>query len=110
MMDLFVAIIGGGVGAALVTFIGNYILNKQLRRYELEREDGLERKALKALLHDRIYDECSRVLSEGEVTSEDYTNLLYLYQPYRELGGNGVCEKLMGSVEKLAIKPEKEGH
>lgn len=107
MSDVFMAILGGGIGAAIVSIIGSYILNRQLHRYEKEKEDSLERKALKALLHDRIYDECTRVLAEGQIRSDEYTNLLYLYQPYKELGGNGVCEKLISSVEKLTIKSGK---
>ncbi len=60
-------------------------------------------KALKALLHDRLYQGCTDILDRGEVSVEEYDNLKYLYLPYRELGGNGTCEKLMHEVDTMRL-------
>ena len=61
---------------------------------------------VKALLHDRIYSECERRLRSESITRDEYENLQYLYKPYRELGGNGTCERLMMEINKLPIKGE----
>lgn len=77
-----------------------FITTKMNRKSALE--DGV-----KALLHDRIYYECEKRLKQDSITREDYENLQYLYKPYRELGGNGTCEKLMHDVNLLPIKGER---
>lgn len=72
---------------------------------KMNRKSALEY-GVKALLHDRIYYECEKRLKQDSITREDYENLQYLYKPYKELGGNGTCEKLMHDVNLLPIKGE----
>ena len=66
-----------------------------------------EKKALLALLHDRLYEGCQEVIAKKSVSAEDYENLMYLYMPYKAMGGNGTCERLMTEVEKLPINKEE---
>lgn len=72
-----------------------------------DREKTLINESLLALLHDRVYGECVRILRNGEVTQDEYDNLLHLYEPYRDLGGNGVCERMMKAVDELGITPSQ---
>lgn len=72
-------------------------------------KDTIQDRALKALLHDRIYDECFKILERKSLTIEELENLKYLYEPYRALGGNGTCEYMMGEVEKLPVDTTKKG-
>lgn len=52
-----------------------------------------------------IREECEEMLSQGEITTDGYADLKkYLYEPYRAMGGNGTCEKLMKEIEKLPIR------
>ena len=57
-MDILIAIIGGGVGAAVVSVIGSLILAKQNRKYQKEDKESADMTALKAgmkwLMYDRI--------------------------------------------------------
>ena len=57
-----------------------------------------------ALLHDKLYYLCREHISEGHITPDDFENLNYLYTPYIEMGGNGVCEHLYNQVKKLPLK------
>lgn len=60
-----------------------------------------ETQMLLGLGHDRIYELCKEILKTGEVTHEEYDNLLHLYEPYKALGGNGTAEKMMQEVKDL---------
>ena len=63
-----------------------------------------EKSALLALLHDRLYYEIGRMLSEDTVKRDDYENITYLYKPYKQLGGNGTCEKMYMDLQKKEIR------
>jgi len=67
------------------------------------KKDNLE-EGVTALLHDRIYHECEKRLNQPDISRDDYENLQYLYKPYKELGGNGTCERLMSEIDKLPIR------
>ena len=56
-----------------------------------------------ALGHDKIYYLCRRYLREGEIKHSEYDNLLHLYKPYKEMGGNGTAEKLMKEIENIKL-------
>lgn len=69
-----------------------------------DKEKTLINKALLALLHDKIYNECEKILAKGYITEDELNNLHHLYYPYSELGGNGVCKKLIDKISVLDIK------
>ncbi len=72
--------------------------------YLLQRRDNrkcLEKKALIAILHDRIYEKCEAAIVKGSITMEEFENISYLYQPYVELGGNGTGKTIYEEITKL---------
>lgn len=74
----------------------------------LDRKDA-KTKMILGLGHDRLKYLCEHFINQGWISSDDYEDLYkYLYQPYRQMGGNGAVEKLMGDVQKLPMtKPKK---
>ena len=67
-------------------------------------------KMLLGLGHYRIMRLGKIYLDRGWLTLEEYENLTkYLYEPYREMGGNGTAEKIMKDVAKLPIKDGEDG-
>lgn len=59
-------------------------------------------KLLMGLAHDRLSYVGMTYITRGYVTSEEYEDYRkYLYEPYRELGGNGMVERIMGELQKL---------
>ena len=61
-------------------------------------------KMLLGIAHDRIMYLGMRYVERGNVTKDEYENLHdYLYQPYKKLGGNGACERVMKEVDKLPL-------
>lgn len=67
-----------------------------------------ERQALKdgllAILHDRLYAECCRYISQGWIDPDGLKNLEYLYSSYHKLGGNGTGTELYTRAKALPIK------
>lgn len=71
-----------------------------------KEKKSLERRALVALLHDKLYCACQEYIKQGHISADDYENLTYLYEPYIAMGGNGTCERLKKEVDNLPIKEE----
>ena len=57
------------------------------------------------LAHDRIVNLGSEYLKRGWISNYEYQNFIkYLYNPYKEFGGNGLAEKIKNEVEELPIR------
>lgn len=83
---------------------------KERQKEKAEEKDSVESKALKALLHDRIFTGAKEAITAGAVSPDDYNNLKYLYEPYRALGGNGTAKRMMDEVEKLPLDVKEDGN
>ncbi|HPU18147.1 MAG TPA: hypothetical protein PLZ27_05715 [Bacillota bacterium] len=84
----------------LITAAFTFVISK-LRHHRAEQK--LLREGILALLHDRLYEACSRFISDGVCSVEDKRNLEYLYKPYEKMGGNGVCRELYERCMKLPL-------
>lgn len=75
-------------------------LGSRLDRHSAEKE------MLLGLGHDRIMERGMKYLDRGWITQDEYENLhVYLYEPYKKLGGNGSAHKIITEIDKLPIKP-----
>lgn len=94
------------------TFLTSRFSNHDKKRKDLENEleelkksVDLQSRMLKGLGHDRIVYLGNEYLSRKSITKDEYENLHdYLFDPYKNLGGNGTAEKVMREVEKLPLK------
>ena len=69
----------------------------------MEKKD-VRTKMLIGLGHDRIMYLGMKYIERGEISHSEYENLRkYLYEPYKEMGGNGAAERVMREVDKLKI-------
>lgn len=93
--NIIVALMGSGVWV--------FILERIRERMNKKTAD---KKMLIGLAHDRIYSLCEKYLERGTVSIDELENLDYLYQPYKELGGNGTGERLYEAVNRLPKKTE----
>ena len=73
------------------------------RLWELRRKkNSAESRAILALLHDKLFYLCAKQINEvGNITADELENLTCLYEPYREMGGNGTCEHLYNECKNL---------
>lgn len=112
-MDYVIAIIGGGVGAALVSVIGSLLLARQARRYAEQDTEAAELDALKQgmmwLLYDRIRFLGLAYIEAGAVDFDDRRVLREMHRVYHEgLGGNGDLAIIMQAVDGLPLKEGKK--
>lgn len=76
-----------------------YLEIEALRLYvELQRDCNY------AMLHDRIFQSCEYFVKQGEISMNELENLDKLYQPYKEIGGNGLCMEMVDRVKNLKLK------
>ncbi len=70
-----------------------------------KKKKSAEDRLLMGIGFSKISDLGMRYIERGWVTKEEYSDLdKYLYQPYREMGGNGTAERIMEQVKKLPFK------
>ena len=71
------------------------------------QEQKALKKAVKALLHDRLYQSCRYYIKQGYVDPEGLTNVGFVYEAYHELHGNGTGTNL---YERMKALPLVEDH
>ncbi len=83
-----------------------YLVQRKDKKKDKEDEELKNQSAmLLGLGHDRIIYLGSEYIKKGFVTEAEFENLnKYLYEPYRNLGGNGTAEKIMEDVKNLPLK------
>lgn len=77
-----------------------------------QQESKKEMEAIKkgniTILHSLIYKECKKYINDGTISIQDYDDLTYLYKAYKNLGGNGVAEKMYNKITDLLEKEVEE--
>lgn len=74
-----------------------YVLRKS------DRKDAKTRLAM-GLAYIEIMTLGANYIQRGSITRDEYEDLRhYFYDPYKELGGNGVAEKVMKQIEELPV-------
>lgn len=112
---LFKDLFNVAIGSAILLLVKRIIsrlkdrkeLNKLIMQDTENRFQMLER-AMKAIQHDRIYSLTEEYINRGYVTLDELDNLDYLFQSYKEQGGNGSGERRYMLVQKLPIVKEGE--
>ena len=97
---LLVEIVGGLTAIWIFTKPIRKMVREQTKRIEL-MEEGIQ-----SILHDRIYQACHFFISRGWVCISDLKNLEHLYEPHREMGGNGTAKELYERVLDLEIRED----
>lgn len=132
--DILIALVSGGVGAAVIKLIGDGLLWKRNRkaakedRAEQKKEDAEKRaalqteerlktieaktdaqsEALKFILYDRIRYLALAYIADGEIDFDDRRILHDMHRSYHSgLHGNGDLDILMNDVNGLPLKKNK---
>lgn len=97
IVEILIAIFAcNGFWAVLQTWITNR-----------SKSRSAEQKLLLGLAYKVILEMCHTHIEKGEIDADDYKELNhYLFEPYKDLGGNGTAAKLVKEVEGLPIKKE----
>ena len=90
----------------LLIFFGTILASSGFWLYMIKRMESRDvfRKLLIGLAHDRIIYLGMNYVERGTITQDEYENLCqFLYEPYKEIGGNGTVKRLMTEIDKLPI-------
>ena len=75
----------------------------------IERKSTL-RQMVFGIGYERLISACRKYIEAGWIDLDELEELdKHLYQPYKEMGGNGTAELLMEKVGKLPNTKPKEG-
>lgn len=68
------------------------------------RVDDAERRMVLGIGYRCICSLASGYINDGKITHSQYKDLIhYLYEPYKEMGGDGTVERLISEVKKLNV-------
>jgi hypothetical protein len=91
---------------SLITLFIQFIFNKvNDRRKESKEADEVTKKALQALLRDRLRAHYVDYMNRGWVDIDDKSNFSNMYDIYHSLGKNGVIDEMCKQVLELPTKP-----
>lgn len=106
-LQLVVAIVSGGIGAAVVSGVFSVLLWKLNND---KKESGKLTNivnGLQMLLYAEIKTKGKQYLAEGSVSTENLEDILKMHRIYHEqLQGNGFLDSLMKSVTRLPVQDE----
>ena len=74
--------------------------------YIMARKEGksASSRLLMGLAYDKIIWLGMAYLDKGSITKDEYEDFnKYLYEPYIELGGNGIAKRIMEEISKLPL-------
>ena len=115
-MQTLLAILGGGVGSALVAGVFTLLqwrLDRGEKRSHAENREFTELRGMVAVLveadrtvlYDRIKHLGKSYINRGYVTVEELEDLDQMHAVYHDkLGGNGFLDALMKTVHALQVK------
>lgn len=113
MSELILALISGGVGAAIAGGIMGLITYKVKRHDEREdKQNGkciMQTTAIRYIMLYIIREECEKHIQRGYISYEDRRMLHKWHELYhKELGGNGDADLLMEAVDELPLRIQEE--
>jgi hypothetical protein len=78
----------------------------------LQRKDT-RRKAtdllVMGLAYQQLVDRGLQYIDRGSISKDEYEDYIkYFHKPYKELGGNGVADRIMREVQNLPFRPRTE--
>lgn len=105
--EILMAIIGSNAFFAFIQFLINRHDTNKKRVSECEKNQS---NMILGLGHDKILYLTDKIMLRGCITLKELTNLKYLYEPYKKLGGNGDCETGYNACIKLPIVSDNEAY
>ena len=62
-------------------------------------------KLLRGLAHEKVVNLGAKYIERGWLTMDEYEDFVhYIYEPYAQVGGNGLAERVYKEVSQLPVK------
>lgn len=94
-----------------VSLISALLTSGGLWAWVQKRESGKDAmsRLLMGLAYDKIQTLGMSYLNRGWISISEYEDFRkYLYEPYKDFGGNGVAEQIMQQVSRLPMRSNRE--
>ena len=96
--NIIVALVAAVFGS---TGFWNWVQSKNKKK-------SAEARLIMGIAYSEIIRRCEHYIKRGFIATDEYNELnRYLFEPYRERGGDGTAEKLMLEVRKLPTQREE---
>jgi hypothetical protein len=96
--DMVVALIGAVAGVAGSSGLWAFVQKRSVAHTAHTR-------ALMGLLYDKILQRGMSYIDRGYITKDEFEEFLkYLVEPYKDMGGNGVADKVASQVGSLPFR------
>ncbi len=106
-MDVWISVIGGSCGAAVVTGVFGLVKLLIDRKDKRSGKEDHQNKALRYLMLYIIQERAKQHIRDGVITLEDRRALHHWHDLYHNgLGGNGDADALMEQVDRLELDTE----
>lgn len=103
-MEVIASIIGGSLGAAVVSGTFGIIQYRMARRDKQAERNSAQTKALRYIMLYIIQERAKQHIKDGNITLEERRSLHHWHNLYHDgLGGNGDADALMAQVDKLPL-------
>ena len=103
-MDIFLSIIAGATGAAIITGavpLVQFFVNRKDKR---NGKEDAQNKALRYLMLYIIQERAKQHIKDQRITLEERRSIHHWHNLYHDgLGGNGDADALMAQVDRLQI-------
>jgi hypothetical protein len=87
----------------------SYAVKLLFKRVKCEVAEQKDMKnGIGALLHDRLMQECKRIINQKSITVDELNNLNIMYKPYHDLGFNGTITNLYNRAISQPLKCDEE--
>lgn len=97
------------IGAIIISVITSVGASSGFWAYFTKRSErkSASTKLLLGLAQDRIIYKGLKYIHRGWISKDEYDDLVkYLYGPYKECGGNGLVDRVIGQIKGLPFKHE----
>lgn len=105
---ILTAVISALSSSGVMTFIIFLIQRRDERKRKEESNSSAQARMLVGLGHDKILYLTDKYVRRGGITLKEKRNLKCLYDPYRDLGGNGDCEIGYDACGRLPVISDEE--
>lgn len=100
-MDVWLVILTSASSVAASSGFWAYVVRKSDRK-------SAATKLMMGLAYIELMTLGQNYVNRGSITRDEYEDYRkYFYDPYKELGGNGVAERMMSEVQALPLKPRR---
>lgn len=99
----------GNLQLMAVTIVTTFIASSGFWAYLLKKTErsSATTRLIMGMANDRIVTRGMTYISNGHIDQHEYRDFKkYLYEPYKELGGNGTADRIMEELSKLPFLKE----